>query len=142
LPRAEQPRTEGRRQHFHLLLKEATEMVGFIEVDSRGGDAARFIERAIYTLRDEYAEAGIKIRTLVLESVPPVPQVVVGVITPVPDPYIGKLIDTIVEARAAAEKQLQNPQVNIFITHQEGGKRFRIPEEREQCEAYFASLSS
>jgi len=117
-------------------------MAGIIEVDSRGGPAARFIERAIYTLREEYTKAGIKIRTLVLESVPPVPQVVVGIITPVPASYITKLIDVILKAREDAEKQLDIPQVNIFIAHHEGGMRFRLPEEREKCEAYFASLSS
>ena len=117
-------------------------MAGFIEVDSRGGAAARFIENAIYTLRDEYASAGIKIRSLVLESVPPVPQVVVGIITPVPAPHVVKLIDTILKAKADAEKELENPEVNIFITHQEGNMRFALPEEREKCEVYFASLSS
>ncbi len=117
-------------------------MPGFIEVDSRGGAAARFIENAIYTLRDEYAEAGIKIRPLVLESVPPVPQVIVGIITPVPSPYIVKLIDTILKALADAQKELQNPQVNIFVTHQESSMRFSLPEDREKCEAYFASLPS
>jgi len=117
-------------------------MAGIIEVDSRGGAAARFIEKAIYALRDDYAKAGIKIRTLLLESVPPVPQLVVGIITPVPAPHIAKLIDAILKARAEAEKQLPDPQVNIFITHQEGGVRFSLPDEREKCEAYFASLSS
>lgn len=117
-------------------------MAGFIEVDSRGGGAARFIEKAIYTLRDEYAKAGVKIRTLLLESVPSIPQVVVGIITPVPAPHIVKLIDTIVKARADAKKKLEDPQVNIFMTHQEGGMRFTLPEEREKCEAYFSSLSS
>jgi len=117
-------------------------MAGFIEVDSRGGPPARFIEKAIYILRDEYAKAGIKIRTLLLESVPPVPQLVIGIITPVPAPYIARLIDTILEAKADAEKQLENSRVNIFITHQEGGMRFALPEEKEKCEDYFTSLSS
>ncbi len=114
-------------------------MAGIIEVDARGGPAARYIEKAIYMLRDDYAKAGIKIRALLLDSVPPVPQIVVGIITPVPTPYISRLIDTLLKARASAEKDLQQ-RVNIFITHQEGGIRFRLPEERESCEAYFASL--
>ena len=117
-------------------------MAGIIEVDSRGGPAARLIEKAIYTLEDEYAQAGIKIRALLLESVPPIPQVVVGIITPVPAPYIVKLMDVILKATDEAQKELHTPQVNIFITHQEGGMRFRLPEEREKCEAYFASPPS
>jgi len=117
-------------------------MAGIIEVDSRGGGAARLIEKAIYTLRDEYAKSGIKIRTLLLESVPPIPQLVVGIITPVPSSLIVKLVDTILKAKADAEKQLEDPQVSIFITHQEGGKRFSLPEDKEECEEYFASLSS
>jgi hypothetical protein len=116
-------------------------MAGIIEVDSRGGPAARFIEKAIYTLRDEFAAAGIKIRTLLLETVPPVPQVVVGIITPVPAACVVKLIDTILKAQRDAQKELQSPHVSIFVTHQEAGMRFRLPEEREKCESYFASLS-
>jgi hypothetical protein len=117
-------------------------MAGIIEVDSRGGAAARFIEKAIYGLRDEYVKAGIKIRTLLLESVPPVPQVVVGIISPVPAAYIAKLVETILEARERAETALDNPEVNIFITHQEGARRFSLPDEREKCESYFSSLPS
>ncbi len=117
-------------------------MAGIIEVDSRGGPAAQFIERAIYTLRDKFAKSGIKIRSLRLESVPPLPQIVVGVITPVPSSHINKLIDTILKAQADAEKKLDSSHVNIFITHQEAGMRFSLPEEREDCEKYFGSLSS
>jgi len=117
-------------------------MAGIIEVDSRGGPAAQFIERAIYVLRGEFAKAGIRIRTLRLESVPPVPQIVVGIITPVPASCVVELIDTILKARADAEKELDSSQVNIFITHQEAGARFALPEEREKCEKYFESLSS
>ena len=117
-------------------------MAGIIEVDSRGGAAARLIEKAIYSLRDKYAKDGIKIRTLLLESVPPVPQIVIGIITPVPASHITKLIDTVLKAKAQAEKQLEDARVNIFITHQEGGMRFIVPDEREKCEAYFTSLSS
>ena len=117
-------------------------MAGIIEVDSRGGAVARFIEKAIYTLRDKFAKSGTKIRTLLLESVPPVPQIVIGIITPVPASHITRLIDTILKARSQAEKQLEDARVNIFITHQEGGMRFILPDEREKCEAYFASLSS
>jgi hypothetical protein len=129
-------------KELFLSLREVPAMAGFIEVDSRGGPAARYIEKAIYTLRDEFAHAGIKIRTLLLETVPPVPQVVVGIITPVPAPFVVKLMDTILKARADVEKQLPGARVSIFITHQEGRMRFSLPEERERCESYFASLSS
>ena len=116
-------------------------MAGIIEVDSRGGPAAQFIEKAIYTLRDEYAAAGVKIRTLRLESVPPVPQIVIGIITPVPATFIAKLVDTVLEASKAAEKQFRPAKINVFITHQEGARRFTLPAEKEECEQYFESLS-
>jgi hypothetical protein len=117
-------------------------MAGIIEVDARGGPAARFVERAVCGLREEYVKAGIKIRSLVLDSVPPVPQVVVGIITPVPPPLIVRLIDTILKAKADVQKEFPNTDVNVFITHQEGRRRFSLPGEREKCEAYFASLPS
>jgi hypothetical protein len=117
-------------------------MAGIIEVDSRGGPAAQFVEKAIYRLRDEYAGAGVKIRTLRLESVPPFPQVVVGIITPVPAPFIAKLMDTVLEARKAAEKQFKPAKINVFITHQEGGKRFSLPDDKKECQQYFEALSS
>jgi hypothetical protein len=127
---------------IELVPKEEPGMAGIIEVDSRGGPAAQFIEKAICTLRDEFARSGLKIRSLRLESIPPVPQIVVGIITPVPPSHIVKLLDTILKARADAEKKLDSPRINIFVTHQEGGVRFTLPDEREKCEKYFESLSS
>jgi hypothetical protein len=124
-----------------LSDKEVPGMAGIIEVDSRGGPPARFIEKSIYALRDEYAKAGIKIRTLLLESVPPSPQVVIGIITPVPPELIVKLIDIVLKAQADLEKLPQSTPVKIFITHQEGGIRFHIPDDRKKCEKYFASLA-
>jgi len=117
-------------------------MAGIIEVDARGGPPARFIERAVCSLREEYVTAGIKIRSLVLETVPPVPQVVVGIITPVPPPYVVRLIDTLLKAKADVQNEFPGTDVVIFITHQEGRKRFSLPGEREKCEAYFSSLPS
>jgi hypothetical protein len=126
----------------HAATKEAPGMAGIIEVDSRGGPAAQFIEKAIYTLREEYAAAGVKIRTLRLESVPPFPQIVIGVITPVPVALIAKLVDTVLNARKAAEKHFRSAKINVFITHQEGARRFSLPAEKEECEQYFESLSA
>lgn len=117
-------------------------MAGIIEVDSRGGPAAQLVEKAIYTLRDEYAAGGVKIRALRLESVPPFPQVVVGIITPLPQPFIAKLVDTILEARKAADKQFKPAKINVFITHQEGAKRFILPDDKKECLQYFEALSS